>query len=132
VAVKWYIPEPGWELATRLLHVGFDLHVPDYFYIECASLVQRKVAVERTVPPDDGLEIRRLLRQVPLNVHATEALLDDAYDLAVRYRRPVYDSLYLVLAQRLVGQVVTADARLFHGASTGPLAGLVVLMSDPL
>ena len=33
-----------------------------------------------------------------MNLHATEGLLEDAFRHGIRYRRPVYDSLYLVLA----------------------------------
>ena len=36
-----------------------------------------------------------------MTIHATEGLLEDAFRHGVRYRRPVYDSLYLVLAAAL-------------------------------
>jgi predicted nucleic acid-binding protein len=59
-------------------------------------------------------------------------LLEAAFQLGVRYRRPVYDSLYLVLAECLGGQVITADRRLYHGVRGGALEQLVLWVSDPL
>lgn len=52
-------------------------------------------------------------------VHATDGLLEEAIRRGVRYRRPDYDSLDLVLANALGGRVVTADGRLYRGAQEG-------------
>ena len=59
-------------------------------------------------------------------------LLEDAIRQGVRYRRPVYDSLYLTLAAARGGRVVTADGRLYRGVHGGPLDHLVVWVADPL
>ena len=66
-----------------------------------------------------------------MTIHPTEGLLEDAFRLGVRYRRPVYDSLYLVLAASLGGRVVTADRRLYNGVHGGPLDHLVLWVEDP-
>jgi predicted nucleic acid-binding protein len=116
----------------RLLDPQFALHVPSYFFTEAASVLQRKVAVDRTLPETEGLDIFQRLLMVPMTVHATEALLEDAFRHGVRYRRPVYDSLYLVLAMALGGRVVTADRRLYNGVHGGPLDYLVLWVTDPL
>ena len=67
-----------------------------------------------------------------MTIHATEGLLESAFRHGVRYRRPIYDSLYLVLAMALGGRVVTADRRLYNGVHGGPLDHLVVWVTDPL
>ena len=103
VAVKWYVPEPGSDEAVRLLDPRFELHVPMYFFTEAASVFQRKVAVDRTLSEAEGLNAFQLLWTVPMTIHTTEGLLEDAFRHGVRYRRPVYDSLYLVLADMLGG-----------------------------
>ena len=105
---------------------------PSYFYTEAASVLQRKVAVERTLAEAEALEAFRRLKAVPMNIHPTESLLEDAFRLGVRYRRPVYDSLYLVLAAALGGRVVTADRRLYNGVHGGPLDHLVLWVEVPL
>ncbi len=92
VGLKWYVPEPDSQAAARLLDPRFALHVPDYFFTEAASVLQRKVAVEGTLSESDALDVYRLLRTVPMTIHATEGLLVDAIRHGVRYRRPVYDT----------------------------------------
>lgn len=131
LGVKWFVPEPDSDGAARLLDVQYELHVPSYFFTEAASVLQRKVAIDRTLSEAESLEIFRLLQAVPLAVHPTEDLLEAALRHGIRYRRPVYDSLYLVLAEALGGRVVTADRRLYHGVHGGPLDRLAVWVSDP-
>ena len=132
VGVKWYVPEPESSEAARLLDPQVELHIPTYFYTEAASVLQRKVAVDRTLAEAEGLDAFQLLKAVPMTIHATEGLLEDAFRHGVRYRRPVYDSLYLVLAAAMGGRVVTADRRLYNGVHGGPLDHLVVWVTDPL
>ena len=98
VGVKWFVPEPDAADAARLLDSRFELHTPSYFFTEAASVLQRKVAIDRTLSEPEGLDAFQLLRTVPITIHPTEGLLEDAFRHGVRYRRPVYDSLYLVLA----------------------------------
>lgn len=98
VGVKWYIPELESSEAAPLLDPQFELHVPAYFFTEAASVFQRKVAVDGTLSEAEGLDAFLLLQTVPMTIHATEGLLESAFRHGVRYRRPIYDSLYLVLA----------------------------------
>jgi predicted nucleic acid-binding protein len=131
VGVKWYVPEAESAGAWRLLDVRSHLHAPDYFFTEAASVLQRKVAVDRTLTEPEGLDVFDLLRAAPVTIHPTASLLEAAFRFGVRHRRPVYDSLYLVLAQALGGRLVTADRRLYNGAHGGPLDHLVLWVSDP-
>jgi predicted nucleic acid-binding protein len=130
VGVKWFVPEPDSVAARRLLDRRFSLHVPSYFYTEVASVLQRKVAVDRTLTEAEGFAAFQLLRAVPATVYATSPLLENAFRLGVRYRRPVYDGLYLILADSLRGRVVTADRRLSNGVRGGPLDYLVLSLSE--
>jgi predicted nucleic acid-binding protein len=132
VGVKWYLPESASSEAARLLDAQFELHVPAYFFTEVASVLQRKVAVDGTLTEAEGLDAFLLLQTVPMTIHGTEGLLESAFRHGVRYRRPVYDSIYLVLAMALGGRVVTADRRLYNGIHGGPLDHLVVWVTDPL
>jgi predicted nucleic acid-binding protein len=132
VGVKWDVLEPDSGSAVRLLDRRFELHVPSFFFTEVASVLQRKVAVDRTLSEAAGLAAFQLLQNIPMTVHPTEGLLEHAFRHGVRYRRPVYDSLYLVLATALGGRVVTADRRLYNGVHGGPLDHLVLWLTDPL
>lgn len=132
VGVKWYVPEPDSAGAARVLDPRFELHVPSCFFTEAVSVLQRKVAVDRALSEAEGWEAFTLLQAVPINIHATNGLLEAAFRHGVRYRRPVYDSLYLVVAAALGGCVFTADRRLFNGVQGGPLSHLVRWVTDPL
>lgn len=132
VGVQWDVKEPDSGSALRLLDPRYDLHVPSYFFTEAVSVLQRKVAVDRTLTEEAGLAALQLLQMIPMTVHATEGLLESAFRHGVRYRRPVYDSLYLVLAAALGGRVVTCDRRLYNGVHGGPLDHLVLWVTDPL
>ena len=132
VGVKWYVREDHSQDAKRLLDPRFELRVPSFFFTEVLSVLQRKVAVERTMTEAEALEAFRRLKAVPMIIHPTEGLQEDAFRLGVRYRRPVYDSLYLALAELIGGRVVTADRRLYNGVHGGPLDHLVLWVEDPL
>jgi predicted nucleic acid-binding protein len=132
VGVKWCVEEDHSEAAERLLDPAFERHVPSYFFTEAASVLQRKVAVERMLTEAEGLEAFWLLQTVPMTIYPIQSLLEDAFRLGVRYRRPVYDSLYLALAEAIGGRVVTADRRLYNGVHGGPLDHLVLWVTDPL
>jgi predicted nucleic acid-binding protein len=132
VGVKWFVPEPDSAAARRLLDPRFALHIPTYFFTEAASVFQRKIAVDGTLTEAEGLSAFRLLHTVPMTIHPTAPLLEAAIRIGVRYRRPVYDSLYLVLAESLGGRVMTADRRLYNGVHGGPLDHLVLWVTDPI
>ncbi len=79
VGIKWHVPEPHSDAAARLLDLRFELHIPAYFFTEAASVLQRKVAVDRTLSEAEGLEAFHLLRTVPLTIHGTEEMLENAF-----------------------------------------------------
>ena len=56
VGVKWYVPESHSGEAARLLDPRFELHIPTYFFTEAASVLQPKVAVDRTLSETEGLD----------------------------------------------------------------------------
>jgi predicted nucleic acid-binding protein len=119
VRVKWCVPEPDSASAVRLLDPRFELHIPSCFFTESASVLQRKVAVDRTSSEAESLAAFQLLQMIPMTVHPTEGLLEHAFRNGVRYRRPVYDSVYLVLAAS-------------NGVHGVPLDHLVLWVTDSL
>ena len=52
------------------------------------------------------------------------------YVVAVQTRRSPYDCLYLALAVRLGGPMVTADRRFFDAIAPGPFAQHVLWVED--
>ncbi len=112
--------------------LAYDLQVPSYFFTEAASVLQRKVAVDRTLSEADGLAALQILRAHSDDYPRDRGSTGIRLRHGVRYRRPVYDSFYLMLAISVGGRVVTADRRLYNGVHGGPLDHLVLWVTDPL
>ena len=74
-----------------------------------------------------GTDLFALFQTVPVTiVEPDDALERRARDLALTLSHPVYDCLYLALAERLARQVVTADRRFLHAVRASAAAGLVL------
>jgi predicted nucleic acid-binding protein len=43
VAVKWFLPEPYTDAASRLCHPDYQLHVPALFDLEFSNIVCKKI-----------------------------------------------------------------------------------------
>ena len=132
VALKWYVPEIHSEAATRVLDArrsGVRLHVPDLFYPEFGNILSKKARVGE-ISNTVAAEIADAMLGVPKTVHASEALLPAALEIALDSGRTVYDSLYLALAAFLGCEAVTADERLYRGLANTRWSALLRWVED--
>jgi predicted nucleic acid-binding protein len=129
VGIKWYVQEVDTTFALRVTSKHHELHAPDFFLIETDNILCKRIRRGELAPMDVG-EIRRLLRNIPMKIHAVPEFQDEAFDLAVRTRRSIYDCLYLALAVRLGGQMVTADRRFYDSLGKEPLGKYVAWVGD--
>ena len=68
------------------------------------------------------------MSDMPIRWHADETICANAIRLAIAHDRPVYDLMYVALAQRLGVRVVTADQRFVNALAMTDLGGLVMAM----
>lgn len=129
VAAKWFLTEPHTDCALRLLRVGQGLFAPDYFLLEMDNLFCKRIR-RGHLTPTRARQVRLVLRRVPIMYAPFAWLQDEAFDIAVRTRRSPYDCLYLALAVRLGGPMVTADRRFFDAVAPGPFAQDVLWVED--
>lgn len=116
VAIKWIVEEDDSELALSLREA--DLAAPALFRIEAANVLRSLVARQQ-IPAPQARGLYALLQTAPVTiVDQDDALERRALELALELRHPVYDCLYLALAERIGGRLVTADRR-FVRALTG-------------
>ncbi len=115
VAGKWFLPEADSDKAILLrdefrkgLH---DLISPDIFPIEVAHSLTRAERQKRISPTDGALALADLLKTLPV-LHACVPLLPRAYAISSAMRVGVYDCLYVALAERENGELITADDKL--------------------
>jgi predicted nucleic acid-binding protein len=114
VAAKWFLDEPHYEEALRLLESDVDLHAPAFLDIELAHILGKWVRRGQMVA-DEARSIHAAFEDFPLVRHETALLQDTAFELALAHGRGVYDSLFVALAALLDTRVVTADRRLVEG-----------------
>ena len=108
VAIKWFVREAQTEQARRLIAIPDPLIAPDWIMIEAASTFSRKVRESKLLL----IHAERHLQDLPRffeRLHPSVELVQSALMLSYRLRHPVYDCLYLVLAEREDTRLITAD-----------------------
>jgi len=115
VVIKWFVPEVDSDLASRLLERyqegGLSLLVPDLLFVEIGNIVWKKCRIQQ-LEPEDGDAVMEAFQTLELEVTSTAELLEEAYRLATKHQRTVYDSAYIALSLREQVTFVTADRRL--------------------
>jgi len=127
VAVKWFIVEPYSTEALKILdqyrNGSVSFLAPDLLNAEFGNIIWKKHVFHGLAAPD-AQSIVDEFRALPFAFVPTATLLDDAYKLAVKHHRTVYDSLYLALSLREGCQFVTADEK-FVNAIGSSFPGIV-------
>ena len=129
VAIKWFVPEIYSVSAQRLLHADFELLAPDLIVAEVGNVLWKKTQ-RGEIGADDGADIIRDFKRFPIQVYASDSLAELAWELAVRFDRTFYDSLYLALARSQDCSVVTADRRFYNSLQETPLSHSLVWVED--
>jgi predicted nucleic acid-binding protein len=117
VAIKWLITESYSPQAEQILQHyqsgDIEMLVPELIYAEVGNVIWKKHEFQG-LGGEDARAVMLSFLHLPLNVVPTQQLLIDAFQLAITYRRTVYDSLYLALSQREQCEFITADEKLVH------------------
>lgn len=111
IAVKWVVPEALSTKADELLAREGELLAPDLLLVEVANVLWKKT-VRTELSARDADRAFTLLMQFGIDLRPSAPLLGRAMQLARLLGHPVYDCVYLVLAEREDATLVTADARL--------------------
>ena len=128
VAVRWVVAEPLSDEAVALLTQKAKLVAPELLRLEASNALVRKFRLG-TLP-----EALARAALTTLSGHLDAGLLElvpdselapRAVELAIQLKHPVYDCLYLALAERTGGVYVTADAVFVDKLAKSPWARLV-------
>jgi predicted nucleic acid-binding protein len=121
VAAKWFLPdEPFSTTALELLHRATagttEFIVPDLFFSECGNILW-KAARRKRLSAEEALAAIQVIEQLqPLTVPAA-GLLESTLQIARKYDRTFYDSLYLAVAAKQQAILVTADEKLANATA---------------
>ena len=128
VAVKWVLEEEDSWMARGL--VSLRLLAPEFMLLECANVLWHRV---RRGELDEAKVRAKLhwLSKSPVALVPDRDLIKPALDLAVTLAHPVYDCLYLALAEDELLPLVTADRRLIETAARAGLKqGRILALSE--
>lgn len=109
VVFKALVPEEGSDRAAAVMHE--PLMAPDSLLPECLNALRKAVARGR-IEQDEALEAARALAKADIVLESTRALAEDALFLSLKLSLTPYDCVYLALARRVGGAVISADGRL--------------------
>ncbi len=129
VASKWVVEETYSAKAALLLDWD-SCHAPDHWLAEAANVLWSKV-FRRDLAAADAEERIAALMRAPIVTVPIATLLPRAYAISVAREVPIYDSLYVALAERHDIPLVTADERLIRKLSADPgFAKLMLWVGD--
>jgi len=134
VAIKWYIPEPLSEQASKLFDSLQNLDVqflaPDLIIPEIGNVLWKKVCREE-LSADEARTITSILcEDFPVTLVESSLYLNAAMELAFVYRRTIYDSLYMALAIAHEGYFVTADKKMVNALSSSSISQHIMFLTD--
>ncbi len=108
IVVKWFIPEIHSEHAIRLLNKPIKFLAPNLIYAEVGNILWKKLRLKE-LTQESAQDILNDFKKIPLEVIDNHILLETAWQIATKYQRTFYDSLYLALAYIENCLFVTAD-----------------------
>lgn len=124
VALKWCLPAETELLVPQALDLlasyrrgEVQFLVPDLFWPEVANAVW-KSAWKQKIDHAGAETAYAKIAELDIPTIPSYEFIPKALQLAVSYRRTVYDSLYIALAMQSRAAVITADERLVNAVAT--------------
>lgn len=109
--VKIITKEPGWEKLEELLRGGETL---DLALVEVSNAIWKKTVLLGMMKYEDSIialkAVKELLPQL-LVVHKSVDLLQRAMEISLKEKIPIYDSLYIALAEDKGEKLITGDKK---------------------
>jgi predicted nucleic acid-binding protein len=121
VAVKWAVVEPDSDRAIELY--SGDLAAPAFMLLEVANILWKKVA-QRQIVPAQALEALRHI-QASVDTLPIRGFEPRALEIGCELAHPVYDCLYLALAEAMETRIISADRRLINRCAGTRFADLI-------
>ena len=115
IAVAWFAPEAGSEVALALLRSPRRLVAPDFMLVEAGNAMWKKHRRREMQPADIDQALATLFTLGIEWLPARDAIIE-AGRLARHIAHPVYDCLYLALARLHDVPLATLDGRLSDAA----------------
>ena len=119
VACKWFFEENLSAEARSLAESGAAFTAPDMILAECANAAWRRVR-GNTIPRAQADAFLKALPRWFESLAPSARLHEAAFEMACALDHPVYDCLYLALAEREQTRMVTADRAFADRVAASP------------
>jgi len=124
VAIKWFLPEDGYENASGIIHFYSEFLAPDLFMIEIDTIITKKVR-KREIELSEAVFLYDEIRKLPFKFIHYNQIAKLSVELSATLPITLYDATYLSVALQFNENVFTADKRFFRGISTTPFKDYV-------
>lgn len=121
IAFKWLFPEEGADEAREWISRA-ELIAPTLLHAEIGNAIWKRA--HRGEVAASGIEIAEQLKKLAAIVRTVDEtpLLPRAVEMAVELGHPVYDCVYLAVAESLDDELLTADERFVRAVGASELA----------
>ena len=126
VAFKWIFVEQGSEAAKALLDRD-DLRSPNLLLVEIGNALWKK-GMRGELGDQAAYAAQLSIVSSFLSTVGEAELVPRAMEMALALQHPIYDCIYLALAERLADTLVTADEKFWNKVSTSDYKDLVQLL----
>ena len=131
ITVKWYIEEDDSDIAQLIYNEyeagNISFLAPDLIYAEFGNIIWKKQIFKNLNANEADFAISEF-KKISFTLTPITLLFDDAYKIAVKYKRTFYDSLYLALSVRENCEFVTADEKFYNSVRNS--FSKIILLSD--
>jgi predicted nucleic acid-binding protein len=103
---------PGASAFSQIVQQGERLVILDLAFPEVANAIWKQ-HYRGLASLDEARQFLNALLRSPVHLEPAIRLLVPAFEIAAKYHRPVYDALFVALAQDLALPGVTADEPLY-------------------
>ena len=111
VALQWIVPEPDGQEDAESVLASADLWAPDLLLVEVANALRRKVQLGEVLEEQALSGFRRVADTLVISSVTTD-IARRALELGLEIGHPVYDCVYLALAESLDTTIATRDTEL--------------------
>jgi len=117
ISVKWFIEEEDSDIAQLILDQYTDgtllFLAPNLIQAEFGNIVWKKLVFRGLSIVDADFAIQEF-KTISFVLTPISILFDEAFQIAVKYKRSFYDSLYLALSVKENCGFVTADEKFYN------------------
>lgn len=124
VAVKWVFQEEFSELAERFIDVDYDLVAPDFVYSEVSNVIWKKIR-NGEIPSNEAELAFYAITKSLSSIIPTHLFFPRALNMSIILNHPVYDCIYLAVAELYSIDLITADRRFFNKVKNSRFGNVV-------